>query len=171
MKPVKQNIALIGMPAAGKSSLGKRLAHSLGWSFCDTDNLIEQSAGLGLQQIVDQRGYEALRAIEAQVIISLELSGSVIATGGSAVYSERAMLRLRELATIVYLRCEFDELVSRLGDYSVRGLARPPGQSLSDLYTERSALYEQFADLTFDTSRMDLATAADELTSRLKRQV
>lgn len=159
----KKNIALIGMPAAGKSSLGKLLSEALAWQFCDTDQLIEQLEGIALQEIVDSRGYAELRHIEAGVIGALSVSRTVIATGGSAVYSPQAMLRLQAIATIVYLHCDFSELLARLGDFSQRGLARPPNQDMKALYQERTSLYTEYSDFVVDTTSVDLMTAVGQL--------
>lgn len=152
MKAVISNIALIGMPGAGKSTIGHILAGWLGYSFVDTDQLICDSAGLSLHEILQTGGNDALRAIEEQVICGLDLNQSIISTGGSAIYSQSGMARLHQIAKIIYLHCKLDVVLERIGDGSKRGIIGRPGQSIVDLYEERKTLYEQHADFTIDSS-------------------
>jgi shikimate kinase len=141
-------IALIGMPGSGKSTLGILLAKKLGWHFLDTDIGIQTLAGETLQQIVDDRGYMYLRTLEEQMLLKVPLSQSVIATGGSAIYSAVGMAHIKTIATIVYLKTSVDQLKHRIDDYGQRGIARRPEQSFDDLYLEREPLYRQYADIT-----------------------
>jgi shikimate kinase len=134
------------MPGAGKSTVGVLLAKHLGLGFVDTDILIQERAGRRLQQILDEAGYRELRRLEEEAILELDAGGAVIATGGSAVYSALAMRRLRELGRIVYLKAGCDLLAARIDDYERRGIANPGGQSLEEIYRERTPLYERCAD-------------------------
>lgn len=140
------NLVLVGMPGAGKSTLGVLLAKELALGFVDTDLLIQTDVGKTLQQIVDTEGYLALREHESRVLANLALSDSVIATGGSAVYSEQAMTALSARGLIVYLDVSLPALRSRITNYDQRGIARRPDQSFEDLYEERKALYLKWAD-------------------------
>lgn len=144
------NIVLIGMPGSGKSTIGVLLAKRLGLGFIDTDLLIQQEAGRTLQAIVDHEGYQALRRIEEQVLLKLEVQHQVISTGGSAVYSEQAMQHLKTDAVVVFLDIPLDIMLERIGDYSSRGISRRPGQSLEDLFTERFGLYSRWADIVIE---------------------
>lgn len=144
------NLVLVGMPGAGKSTLGVLLAKELALGFVDTDLLIQTDVGKTLQQIVDTGGYLVLRDHESRVLANLELSNSVIATGGSAVYSEFAMTALSERGVIVYLDVSLPALRSRITNYDQRGIARRPEQSFEDLYEERKALYLRWADKVID---------------------
>lgn len=146
------NVILIGMPGAGKSTVGVLLAKRLGYDFVDTDVLIQLRQGELLQDTLDAHGYLALRAIEEQVLLGLDVSDTVIATGGSAVYSERAMTHLARSGTVVYLAAELDELTRRIHDYETRGIARRPGQDLGALFAERTRLYRRYAQLTVDAA-------------------
>ena len=139
-------VVLIGMPGAGKSTVGVLVAKHLGLGFVDTDILIQERAGRRLQQILDEAGYRELRRLEEEAILALDAGGAVIATGGSAVYSERAMRRLGELGSIVYLKAGCDLLAARIDDYERRGIANPGGQSFEEIYRERTPLYERCAD-------------------------
>ena len=145
-----RSIALIGMPGSGKSTLGILLAKKLGWHFLDTDIGIQTLAGETLQQIVDDRGYMHLRTLEEQMLLKVPLSPSVIATGGSAIYSAAGMAHIKTIATIIYLQVSVDQLKGRIDDYGQRGIARRPEQSFEDLYLEREPLYRQYADVTLD---------------------
>ncbi|HEY9118466.1 MAG TPA: shikimate kinase [Marinobacter sp.] len=144
------NIVLIGMPGSGKSTVGVLLAKRLGLGFTDTDLLIQQEAGRTLQDIVDHDGYQALRRIEEQVLLKLEVRRQVISTGGSAVYSDAAMQHLKADADVVFLNIPLDVVLERIGDYGARGISRRPDQSLEELFTERLALYYAVADITIE---------------------
>ena len=150
MPPGKNNIVLIGMPGSGKSTVGVILAKRLSHDFVDTDVLIQTTEHRSLQEILDQDGVESFRAIEERVLLDLDADNHVISTGGSAVYSEAAMERLRQKGVVIYLRVTLATLRARVPDYSARGVARRPGQSFEDLYQERTALYERHAEITVD---------------------
>lgn len=140
-----RSIALIGMPGAGKSTVGVVLAKQLGLRFIDTDLSIQERAGTTLQKLLDQHGVAALRAAEQQVLLEEDFSGAVVATGGSAIYSTSGMLRLAEVADIVWLKLPLAVLESRLGNFAERGIASEPGTTLLQLYRERDPLYARWA--------------------------
>lgn len=150
------NIILIGMPGAGKSTVGVLLAKTLGYAFLDTDLVIQQREGALLQPLVDSLGVEAFLDVEADAICSVECRGTVIAPGGSAVCRERAMSHLRALGRIVYLHLPLEELERRLSNISTRGIAMAPGETLADLFAYRAPLYRNYADLTVDVGRQSL---------------
>lgn len=150
------NIILIGMPGAGKSTVGVLLAKTLGYAFLDTDLVIQQREGALLQSLVDSLGVEAFLDVEADAICSVECRGTVIAPGGSAVCRERAMSHLRALGRIVYLHLPLEELERRLNNISTRGIAMAPGETLADLFAYRAPLYRNYADLTVDVGRQSL---------------
>ncbi len=143
-----KNLILIGMPGAGKSTVGVILAKKTARGFIDTDLLIQTSQNKSLQEIVDQHGYRRLREIEEKVLLNIEKKNHVIATGGSAVYSKRAMQHLKKNGLIIFLDVELDELEKRVGNYQNRGIAKKENQSFAALYEERMKLYQQEADLT-----------------------
>ena len=144
------NIILIGMPGAGKSTVGKRLAFISGYDFIDTDTIIEQIQSTTLQQILDRQGLSALQRIESSTILSLHAINHVIATGGSVVYYENAMQHLHSIGWIIYLKTSLPLILKRLTNTETRGIARHPGQTIEDLYSERSLLYEKYADSTVE---------------------
>ena len=151
---MKSNIVLIGMPGAGKSTVGVILAKLTARGFLDTDLLIQTSERRSLQSIVDSEGYLALRRIEEKDLLGLECEGYVIATGGSAVYSQAAMEHLGADGIIVFLDVDLSTLESRVRDFRTRGIALRPGQSFSELFEERRHLYLNYADLVVDCTGM-----------------
>ena len=162
-EPGRDNIVLIGMPGAGKSTLGIVLAKILCMDFVDADLLIQQSCDKSLQRLIDTLGPDAFLEIENQVL-------SVIATGGSAIYSEPAMKHLSEIGRVVYLKISFDELKCRLADFSERGVVMRDGigMSLRELYDERLPLYEKYADITVDVNDLSITAAARKVAAALK---
>ena len=143
-----RNLVMIGMPGSGKCNVGVLLAKRLGLGFIDTDLLIQEQAGRTLQEIVDQDGYKALRHIEEEVLLNLNVQHKVISTGGSAVYSAAAMAHLKASGTVIFLDIPLALVIERIGDYSLRGISRRPDQSLEALFEERLELYSRFADLS-----------------------
>lgn len=152
MKPMgDRNLILIGMPGAGKSTVGRHLAESLSLPFLDTDQLIEQRWGCSLQEIIDSEGLESFRLKEEGTILALDVSDHVISTGGSVVYYPRAMGHLRDRGWILWLDLPLEELEKRLArGVENRGLVRAPDQSIADLYQQRKPLYERYAQIRFD---------------------
>ncbi len=151
------NIILIGMAGAGKSTIGVQLAKLRGMDFSDTDLLIQSAHEQTLQTILDEQGYQVLRQYEEDILSGLELKNTVIATGGSAVYSEKAMTHLSTLGLIVYLEVSFDEIVRRVKNVDTRGIACPPELTFEDIFNERKPLYERYADLAIDNNGQSLS--------------
>ena len=144
----KRNIVLIGMPGAGKSTLGVVLAKIKNLAFVDTDLLIQARCGATLQEVIDSQGVDALIAVEGDVLSTLDTQDSVIATGGSAVYSSDGMAHLAVIGTIVYLQISYESLIERLVDLDERGVVMQgcASMSLRDLYDQRIPLYEHIID-------------------------
>ena len=147
-----KNIILIGMPGAGKSTVGVILAKTLGMKFTDTDIAIQERTGRLLQEIIDTDGPGAFKKIEEETILSLHPRHAVIATGGSVVFSRKAMEYLKSEGVVVYLKISFVVMEERLKNITTRGIVLLHGQSLRDMYDERIPLYEKYADLTIDCS-------------------
>lgn len=146
----KDNIVLIGMPGVGKSTVGVVLAKKLGYAFVDADLVIQSREGKLLHEIIAEQGVEGFWRTEEAVGESLDVRRAVIATGGSAVYGERAMAHYRQIGTVVYLSLPLEGIRERLGDLTERGVTLRDGQDLDGLYEERQPLYEKFADVTVD---------------------
>jgi shikimate kinase len=146
----KNNIVLIGMPGVGKSTIGVVLAKVLGYQFVDADLVIQEQTGQLLHEIITEKGTDGFLKVEEEINRGIEAHHAIIATGGSVVYGESAMQHLREIGTILYLSLPFEELEQRLGDIKGRGVVLRDGQTLRDLYEERTPLYERYADITID---------------------
>ena len=144
------NIILVGMPSCGKSTLGRMLAKELHYDFLDTDEVIIRLNGCPLRDILDAHGVDGFIRVEEEAVCTVSADNSVIATGGSVVYSEKAMEHLKAMGKVVYLKLTFEEMDRRLGDLHARGVAIAPGSTLQDLYDERTPLYEKYADITVD---------------------
>lgn len=151
-----QNIILIGMPGCGKSTVGVLLAKLIGYSFLDSDLLIQSEVGKRLFEIIDEVGNDAFLEIEDRVNSRITAERNVIATGGSAVYCERAMEHLKSIGTVVYIKVPLIEIEKRIGDFSTRGLVIKNGDTLAELYEERCPLYEKYADITVEANGDDL---------------
>ncbi|MBS3803540.1 MAG: shikimate kinase [Oleiphilaceae bacterium] len=143
----QSNIVLIGMPGSGKSTVGVLLAKQATLAFTDTDLIIQASRGRSLQDIVDGDGYEILRQIEEQALLSVNVSNHVIATGGSAVYSAPAMAHLKSQGLVVFLDVSLATVERRIGNFSLRGISKRKDQSLAELFDERHELYLRYADV------------------------
>ncbi len=146
----KDNIVLIGMPGAGKSTVGVVLAKKLGYSFVDSDLVIQETYGKLLHELIEENGVEGFWKIENDVNASINRHRSIIATGGSAIYGKEAMEHLREIGTVVYLKLPYAVIEDRLGDLNARGVTLRPGQTLRDLYEERVPLYEKYAHVVVE---------------------
>ncbi len=163
------NIILIGMPGAGKSTLGVLLAKAMGKFFIDTDIIIQQKTKRLLQDIIDNDGTEAFLSLEEEILLSVDEENTVIATGGSAVYSEKAMEHFKENGTVVYLHVDFSEIEKRVTNITTRGIVLKNGKSLSDAFDERKPLYDRYADITIDCTGSTIENSVRMLTEELNK--
>jgi shikimate kinase len=163
-----KNIILIGMPGAGKSTAGVILAKTLGMNFIDTDIVIQEHAGRLLQEMIDEEGPGAFIKTEEETILSLQGKNAVIATGGSVVFSGRAMEYLQSGGVIMYLNISFEEMVRRLNNITTRGIVLHAGETLHDMYNERVPLYEKHADITIDCSDNHFENIVEKIVDELK---
>ncbi|MGI6002297.1 MAG: shikimate kinase [Lachnospiraceae bacterium] len=147
-----KNIVLIGMPGAGKSTIGVVLAKMLGYDFIDSDLLIQKQEGDILENLISRYGRDGFEEIENRVNRDIDVQNTVISTGGSVCYCGEALEKLAESSVIVYLKLDYASLAPRLGDLKERGVVIEKGATLLDLYNERVPLYERYADLTVDLS-------------------
>lgn len=166
----RNNIVLIGLPGAGKSTLGVVLAKIVNHSFLDGDILIQETHGKTLQQIIDEVGAPGFISVENDVLKSIDRANTIVATGGSAVYSDEAMQHLSEIGVVVHLEVSEEELANRLGDLDERGVVLRNGKvaHLHDLYEERMPLYRQYAEITVDVTDKLVREAAAELVEKLR---
>lgn len=163
----KNNIILIGMPGAGKSTVGVLLAKTLGKRFMDTDLVIQQNEQQLLQNIIDEKGMEAFLEAENRALLSIQAENTVIATGGSAVYCKEGMDHLHTKGTIIYLNVPIDRIIERLNNISTRGIAMKQGHTIEDVYLERQKLYETYADIIIDCQSSTIEMTIDSIVSEL----
>lgn len=168
MDVITTNLILIGMPGAGKSTIGILLAKELAKNFIDTDVLIQLREGNTLQEILQQHGYQRLRQIEEEILLAVKCSNHVIATGGSAVYSETGMKHLRNLGPVIFLDVPFESLMNRIHNFDSRGIAGRPGQSFAELFAERRPLYQGYADITINGGDKTQEKILEEIVTSLK---
>ena len=168
---MKNNVTLIGMPSAGKSTVGVLLAKRLGYSFIDVDLLIQEQEGKRLREIIEEQGLDGFLDVENRVNAGVEAEQAVIAPGGSVIYGPKAMEHLHEISTVVYLKLSYEDVKQRLGDLKDRGVALKDGMTLLDLYNERVPLYEKYADVTIDETGKTLGACVDELRKIMEQRM
>ena len=162
-----QNIVLVGMPAVGKSTIGVLLAKTLILSFTDTDLLIQEKYKKSLCDIIKDNGTKAFLDIEEKIILETNFENTVIATGGSAVYGESTMKKLKENGTVVYLRLSTEEIKKRIGDIKSRGVVLTNGSTVEDIFEDRKALYEKYADFTVDCNNSTVEECVEKIIANL----
>lgn len=169
---MKDNLILIGMPGAGKSTVGVILAKTLAMDFVDGDLEICKETGKTLQEILDNEGKEAFLDIENRVICGLNPHHTVVATGGSVPLEPEAMGHMKDIGTVIYLKVELEELRARLSNIKTRGIAFDPGESLDTLYAQRVPIYESWAEITIaaDPNRNDIENMVDQIVAALEQR-
>ena len=143
----RKNIVFVGMPASGKSTVGVIVAKVMGMNFIDSDIVIQQRENAKLNELIEEYGIDDFLKLEEQALLSINVDNTVIATGGSAIYSDAGMKHLSNNATIIYLKVSLDNLKDRLTDLKARGVVIRPGESIEQMYATRSVLYEKYADI------------------------
>lgn len=162
---MRSNIVLIGMPGAGKSTIGVILAKVLGYHFVDADLVIQERENRLLKDIIEEDGLDRFIEIENEVNASLQVEKTVIATGGSVIYGEEAMKHLKEIGIVIYIKLSYETLDSRLGNIKQRGVVLKKGQNLEGLYKERCPLYEKYADHIIDGENMGVEDLLNRICS------
>jgi shikimate kinase len=163
------NLVLIGMSGVGKSTLGVLLAKALGMDYVDTDIVIQQHEGRLLQEIINNDGIEKFTEIEENAVCNLKLKNSVIATGGSVIYSEKAMDVLKQGGQIIYLHVPYEEIQKRLKNITTRGIVIKKGYTLKDVYEERVPLYIKYSDRIVDCSNKDIEHCVSEIIDMVRK--
>lgn len=166
---MNNNIILIGMPGAGKSTVGVVLAKRLGYTFIDSDIVIQDEKGMLLHELITKYGIDGFNEIENEVNSTINAENSVIATGGSAVYGKEAMEHFKSIGKVVYLKLPYDEIENRLGDLNERGVSIKKGQTLLSLYKERVPLYEKYADITIDCNELSIRDIVSKISEEVLR--
>ena len=158
-----KNIVLIGMPGAGKSTVGVVLAKRMGMSFMDSDLVIQEQEGKTLHEIIEEKGTEGFLEVENRVNATIAPDNTIIATGGSVIYGKDAMEHLSQIGNVCYLKLSYESIDERLGDLAQRGVALKEGQSLMDLYEERTPLYEKYAKVTIECENKEIREIVNEI--------
>ena len=168
MNEMKDNIILIGMPTSGKSTVGVILAKVLGMDFMDTDIIIQRREGSKLNEIIEKYGIDGFLKREEQALLSIDVSHTVIATGGSAVYSDTAMKHLSKNANVVYMNISLEDLKKRLVDTKDRGVIIRPDESIDKMYESRSILYKKYAEITVKEEGSSIEDTIRAVINRLR---
>lgn len=163
-----KNIVLIGMPGVGKSTSGVILAKVMNYDFLDSDLVIQHQTGKLLKDIIREEGIDGFNAVENRINAGIDVENTVIATGGSVIFGPDAMAHFKEIGVVVYLRISYDLLDKRLGDLDERGVVHKEGQTLRDIYNERTALYEKYADVMVNLDGKDVAGTVDAIVAQLE---
>lgn len=158
-----KNAVLVGMPACGKSTIGVVLAKTMNKGFMDTDLLIQQREGKTLQTIINESGNEYFRQVEEKVLLEVNVDNHVIATGGSAIYYEKAVEHFKENGQIVYIKVSLETILERLNNIKTRGVTLGEGQTLEDLYEERVPLYEKYADIIIEAENLTIEEIVENI--------
>ena len=163
----KTNIVMVGMPGAGKSTIGVLLAKEMSMNFLDVDVFIQGHEGRRLQEIIDHDGIDTFKHLEEKYLGEINVSSYVISTGGSAIYSKKGISHLKQSSIVVYLNINLETLKERIGDFSTRGVVIKKGQTFLDLFKERCGLYAAEADIEIDCNGKSMEEIVDEIKSAI----
>lgn len=166
---MKKNIVLIGMPASGKSTAGVILAKEMKYNFYDTDLLLQAETDMTLAEIIRERGLDGFLKLEDRLLSEINVTGCVIATGGSAVYGDNAMANLKKIGKVVYIKLRFEVIESRLKNIETRGVAMREGTTLRELYDERIGLYEKYADTVIEADGLNTEKTVQRIKESLAK--
>ena len=166
---MKKNIVIIGMPASGKSTAGVILAKEMKYNFYDTDLLLQAETDMTLAEIIRERGLDGFLKLEDRLLSEINVTGCVIATGGSAVYGDNAMANLKKIGKVVYIKLRFEVIESRLKNIETRGVAMREGTTLRELYDERIGLYEKYADTVIEADGLNTEQTVQRIKESLAK--
>ncbi|MDD7984828.1 shikimate kinase [Lentisphaera marina] len=163
----KSNIVMVGMPGAGKSTIGVLLAKETSFDFLDVDVYIQGQEHRRLQEIIDLEGIDVFKGLEEKYLCQIDVDGVVVSTGGSAIYSQKGISALSQKGLVIFLKINMQTLEERLGDFSTRGVVIAPGQTFEDLFAERNKLYSEAADLVIECDGKTQDELVDEIVARV----
>lgn len=158
-----KNVILVGMPACGKSTVGVVLAKTMNKGFVDTDILIQQAESRTLQEIIDQEGNDYFHHVEERVLLDFDGEDYVVATGGSAIYFDRAMDKFKEKGVVVYIKVTLDTILERLNNIKSRGVTLEKGQTIADLHEQRIPLYQKHADMVVEADGLSVEEVVEKI--------
>lgn len=162
-----KNLILVGMPSCGKSTVGVVLAKTMNKGFVDTDILIQQAESRTLQEIIDEKGNDYFHHVEERVLLDFDGENYVVATGGSAIYFDRAMDKFKEKGLVVYIRVSLDTILERLNNIKTRGVTLEKGQTIADLFEQRVPLYEKHADLIIEADGLSVEEVVEKISESM----
>lgn len=158
MKNISNAITLIGMPASGKSTVGKILAKKLGWDFVDLDDLIKEKTGKSYDEILEQDGEKRLLDLENKFALELDFKNSeglIFSPGGSIIYSPEAMEKIKNETRLIYIELPLSEIEKRLKERPIKGgIVGLQESRLNKLFEERNSVYKRFADYVIKAKNM-----------------
>ncbi len=168
---MKTNIALIGFMGTGKTQVGRTLARKLNKEFVELDDLIVQRAGKSINTVFEDDGEIAFRELE--IAVTKEAAGGkyrVIACGGGIVLNKINIDRLKQNSRVVYLKAAPQVILKRVAGNEERPLLKTPDRlrQIKELLSYRKPFYERVADITINTSRLDVAAVSEQIIDRLK---
>jgi shikimate kinase len=168
----RKNIALIGMAACGKSTIGVLIAKAMNMAFIDTDLIMQQIYSKPLWQLLENVGSKEFIIKESNAICSLDCTNSCISTGGSAVYSDKAMNYLKQIADVVFINLSYSNVEKRLSDMDIksRGIVIDKGKTLFDVYNERKILYSKHADYTIEADNKSIEELVTQIISLFPKE-
>lgn len=162
------NIILVGMPACGKSTVGVVLAKTINKGFVDTDILIQETEGKKLQEIINEKGNDYFHQVEENVLSTFQGENCVVATGGSAIYFENAINKMKQNGKVIYLKVSLDTILERLNNIKTRGVTLGEGQTIEDLYNYRIPLYEKNADVIIDAEGLKIEEIIEKIIEKME---
>lgn len=162
-----KNVILVGMPSCGKSTVGVVLAKTMNKGFVDTDILIQQAESRTLQEIIDEKGNDYFHHVEERVLLDFDGENYVVATGGSAIYFDRAMDKFKEKGLVVYIKVSLDTILERLNNIKTRGVTLEKGQTIADLFEQRVPLYEKHADLVIEADGLSVEEVVEKISESM----
>lgn len=165
---MNDNVILIGMPGAGKSTVGVLLAKALGYDFIDTDLIIQGRLNNRLYKIIEEHGIDYFLQAENKIVSEVTADHTIIATGGSVVFGKEAMEHLRRMGKVVYIKLGCDEIKRRVNNITTRGIVMKKDETIEDIYSERVPLYERYADITVDVRNTTIEEAVEKILSLLE---
>ena len=166
----KSNIILIGMPGSGKSTCGVIAAKVMLKNFFDTDLLLQGLERSRLQDLIDEKGVDYFYEAEEKAILSLNIEATVIATGGSVIYSDKAMKHLKSLGKVIYLRLGYETMLGRIHNFTTRGIVVKEGNTYLDMFNERVPLYEKYADAIIDCDESSVEETVEKIVEASEKQ-